>query len=118
MDRKDVQLAYEMTESRPIPAFSSDAIRMDQAKSMKRAGASLPPGRIAKLKLVSEAKNSWRKQKMAEREAERVKNDEDDVGDVDMGMDGVEGTQATTPIIDGPVTSTLGIEPGPPAIAA
>lgn len=114
IDRKDVQLAYELTESRSIPGFSSDSIRMDQAKSTKRAGAPLPAGRLAKLKLVSEAKSGWRKQQVIEREAKRARLDEEEgTGDGDEAMDGVEEIHGSgsdgesTTAIDGPLTSAL-----------
>lgn len=46
---------------RALPGFSSDAIRLDQARSSRRIAASAQ--RAAKLKLVNDAKSSWRKER-------------------------------------------------------
>lgn len=61
IDRKDVQLAYECLLGRTLPGFSSDAIRLDQARSSRRAPISAQ--RQAKLKLVNDAKTAWRREK-------------------------------------------------------
>jgi transcription initiation factor TFIID subunit TAF12 len=79
IDRKDIQLAYgelawllilltcasELTFSRSIPGFSSDAIRLDQARSTKRAAQSTAAhaARMSKIKMINEAKTAWRKEK-------------------------------------------------------
>ena len=50
-----------MILGRTIPGFSSDSIRLDQARSTKRA-----PNNVArqnKLKILSEAKSVWRKER-------------------------------------------------------
>jgi hypothetical protein len=61
IDRKDVQFAYESLFGRPLPGFSSDAIRLDQSRSSRRPPVSQQ--RAAKLKLVNDAKAAWRKDK-------------------------------------------------------
>jgi histone H3/H4 len=61
VDRKDVQFAYEQMFGRTLPGFSSDAIRLDQARSSRRQAGSAQ--RTAKLKLVNDAKAAWRKEK-------------------------------------------------------
>lgn len=72
IDRKDVQFAYESLFGRALPGFSSDAIRLDQARSSKRAPMSQQ--RAAKLKLVNDAKAAWRKEKEeAAKAAEQAK---------------------------------------------
>jgi hypothetical protein len=61
IDRKDAQLAYESIYGRTLPGFSSDAIRLDQARSSRRAPTSQQ--RQAKLKLVADARAQWRREK-------------------------------------------------------
>lgn len=60
IDRKDVQLANECLFGRTLPGFSSDAIRLDQARASRRA---VSAQRQAKLKLVNDAKANWRREK-------------------------------------------------------
>lgn len=86
-----------MIESRAIPGFSSDLIRLDQAKSMKRAAAPLSQGRMNKIKLVQDARTSWRKDKAAA-QAKKAKDAADAAagavvgeGDVSMEVDPVSG---------------------------
>lgn len=60
IDRKDVQFAYESLFGRSLPGFSSDAIRLDQARASRRVTTQQ---RAAKLKLVNDAKAAWRREK-------------------------------------------------------
>ena len=55
----------EMTFARSIPGFSNDAIRLDQARSTKRAAQSTAAhaARMSKIKMITEAKAAWRKEK-------------------------------------------------------
>ena len=130
IDRKDVQLAYELTEPRAIPGFSSDLIRMDQARSTKRAGAPIAPNRANKLKLVAEAKNAWRKEKIAtkDKESEDKRQKLDLEGDEDEEEEGQEdatkqallslvpiATTHSAPKVDGPMS---GPPPAPMGITA
>jgi hypothetical protein len=59
-----VSLMVEMMFGRSIPGFSSDAIRLDQARSTKRtASSAVQAARVNRLKLVSDAKAIWRKER-------------------------------------------------------
>lgn len=59
-----------MIIGRTIPGFSSDSIRLDQAKSTKRATTGV--ARLSKLKLLGEAKVTWRKEKEEAKMREEV----------------------------------------------
>lgn len=61
-----------MIEARTIPGFSSDVIRLDQAKYLRRTAAPVPPARANKLKLVQDARANWRKEKVAKADAEKA----------------------------------------------
>jgi hypothetical protein len=50
-----------MILGRTIPGFSSDSIRLDQARSTKRAPTNA--ARQNKLKILGEAKIAWRKER-------------------------------------------------------
>lgn len=88
IDRKDVQFAYESLFGRALPGFSSDAIRLDQARSSKRAPMSQQ--RAAKLKLVNDAKAAWRKEKEeATKAAEQAKYAEQAASALGVTVNGV-----------------------------
>jgi len=55
---------------RTIPGFSSDSIRLDQARSTKRSATNV--ARQNKLKVLADAKVSWRKDREAKREVAMV----------------------------------------------
>ena len=74
-----------MMEGRNIPGFSADSIRLDQARSTRRAAAPLGQARLNKLKLVQDAKVAWRKEKAAKLEAHKQSIEDGD--DEDM-LDG------------------------------
>lgn len=98
----ELTLNSEMTFGRVVPGFSSDAIRLDQSRSTKRAVAS--NARINKLKLVNDAKMSWRRERIEAREkAKRVESDVDEDGEVTLvdhprseTVDGKIGTAGST----------------------
>lgn len=71
-------------EGRNIPGFSSDSIRLDQARSIRRAAAPLGQARLNKLKLVQDAKVAWRKEKATKLEEQKQgieDGDDEDMGD-------------------------------------
>ncbi|RXK40027.1 hypothetical protein M231_02667 [Tremella mesenterica] len=70
IDRKDVQLAYEMLSGRIIPGFSSDSIRLDQSRTSRMPP--IPSHRATRIKLVADARATWRKERQAERNAAEV----------------------------------------------
>ncbi|ODN74338.1 hypothetical protein L202_06754 [Cryptococcus amylolentus CBS 6039] len=62
LDRKDIQLSWELLYGRIIPGFSSDRIRQDQTKSAARHRQP-NPAYTAKLKAVNEGKAAWRRER-------------------------------------------------------
>jgi hypothetical protein len=108
-----------MIESRAIPGFSSDAIRLDQAKYIRRAGAPVPPARANKLKLVQEARASWRKDKAAKVETEKTRLEAEAAGHVqgeangdgDVSMESIDPTSSTNiPSVTGPTKTAFGAQ--------
>lgn len=115
-----------MVESRAIPGFSSDSIRLDQAKSTKRAAASFGQARMNKLKLVQDARANWRKDRAVKNEAKRVKLEADTDaashpqgeghGDISMESADERGPMAINPEPNGVVLPTTSV-PAPQALA-
>ncbi|KAK8858739.1 hypothetical protein IAR55_002968 [Kwoniella newhampshirensis] len=100
IDRKDVQLAYETIFGRTIPGFSSDLIRLDQARSSRVKP--MNSQRAAKLRLVSEAKIAWRKEKEMKR-----KREEEGPEEVDVGVSG-EGQVDGVVVVNGDIEEKNG----------
>ncbi|WVQ72936.1 hypothetical protein IAR50_002498 [Cryptococcus sp. DSM 104548] len=62
LDRKDIQLSWELLYGRIIPGFSSESIRQDQTKSAIRHRQP-DPAHTAKLKAINEGKAAWRRER-------------------------------------------------------
>jgi len=87
-----------MMEGRNIPGFSSDSIRLDQARSTRRAAAPLGQARLNKLKSVQDAKVMWRREKAAKLEEQRQIMEDGDGDDDEMGdMPVPEASGASAP---------------------
>ncbi|WVW84851.1 hypothetical protein I302_106886 [Kwoniella bestiolae CBS 10118] len=112
IDRKDVQLAYETIFGRSIPGFSSDLIRLDQARSSRVRPVNAQ--RAVKLKLVNEAKANWRKEKekkMVEKVDEKQPNGnvlEEDTSKIN----GTESTDKMAPFSNGMISNLPNMSSG------